>query len=208
RAALAQALGLPRAPHWLHQVHGIAVADVDTREPGDAAEPAADAAVSARAGEPLAILTADCLPVLFCAEAGREVAAAHAGWRGLAAGVLEATLAAMAAPPGRVLAWLGPCIGQASYEVGGDVRAAFVEGDAGAAAAFAPTRPGHWRCDLAALARRRLHAAGVERVYGGGFDTFADARFYSWRRDAKRSGRFASLIWIERDKQERRARAG
>ncbi|PWK88616.1 peptidoglycan editing factor PgeF [Fulvimonas soli] len=194
RAALAAALGLPRAPHWLRQVHGVDVAEVDA---GAGGEPCADAAVTRRAGEPLAILTADCLPVLFCAADGGAAGAAHAGWRGLAAGVLEATVRALRVPGVELLAWLGPCIGAASYEVGEEVRAAFVDADAGAAAAFAPTRPGHWLCDLAQLARRRLHALDVRAVYGGGFDTRADARFYSWRRDGASSGRFASLVWLE-----------
>lgn len=197
RAALVSALALPSAPLWLQQVHGTQVADADAVAAGD--EPRADAAVTRVPGRVLAILTADCLPVLFACDDGAVVAAAHAGWRGLAAGVLEATLDALAAPPANVLAWLGPAIGAASYEVGEEVRAAFVDRDAGAAAAFAPTRPGHWRCDLEALARRRLGAAGVTRVHGGGFDTFADARFHSYRRDGVRSGRFASLVWIAPD---------
>ncbi|HEX7112922.1 MAG TPA: peptidoglycan editing factor PgeF [Mizugakiibacter sp.] len=197
RSALAGALALPSAPLWLQQVHGTQVADADAVAAGD--EPQADAAVARVPGRVLAILTADCLPVLFACDDGGAVAAAHAGWRGLAAGVLEATLDALAAPPANVLAWLGPAIGAASYEVGEEVRAAFVDRDAGAAAAFAPTRPGHWRCDLEALARRRLGAAGITRVHGGGFDTFADARFHSYRRDGARSGRFASLVWIAPD---------
>lgn len=147
----------------------------------------------------LAILTADCLPVLLCSEDGGEIGAAHAGWRGLAAGVLEATLAQMVSPPARVLAWLGPCIGAPSYEVGEEVRAAFVAHDAAGAMCFEATRPGHWRCDLAALARQRLARAGVTRVHGGGNDTHADARFYSYRRDGAASGRFASLIWLAQD---------
>jgi len=195
RGALQEALGLPSAPRWLRQVHGTDVAELGPL-PGDH-EPVADAAVSHVPGTVLAILTADCLPVLFCADDGSEIAAAHAGWRGLAAGVLEATLAHMHAPRRRVMAWLGPCIGAASYEVGEEVRAAFVAHDAAAAAGFAPTRPGHWHCDLAVLARQRLHAAGVARVSGGGFDTLADARFYSYRRDAAGSGRFASLVWLD-----------
>ncbi|MGO4703457.1 peptidoglycan editing factor PgeF [Dyella sp. 2RAB6] len=191
RTAVAPMLGLPAAPRWLRQVHGIAVA-----ESGMEGEPEADAAVTRVRGEPLAILTADCLPVLFCAADGAEVAAAHAGWRGLAAGVLESTLRHMRTPPGAVMAWLGPCIGAASYEVGAEVREAFVASDAGAEACFVATRPGHWLCDLAGLARRRLERAGVAGVYGGGFDTLADPRFYSYRRDAARSGRFATLIWL------------
>lgn len=192
RAALASMLELPAPPRWLRQVHGIAVAAA-----GVEGEPEADAAVTRTRGEPLAILTADCLPVLFCAADGGEVAAAHAGWRGLAAGVLEATLGRLRARPGAVMAWLGPCIGAASYEVGAEVREAFIAGDAGAEACFVPTRPGHWLCDLAGLARRRLERAGVSAIYGGGFDTLADPRFYSYRRDAARSGRFATLIWLQ-----------
>ena len=195
RSALLQALGLPAAPRWLQQVHGNTVAELGPL-PG-ATEPQADAAVSHLSGTVLAILTADCLPVLFCAADGSEIGAAHAGWRGLAGGVLEATLIQLRSPREQLLAWLGPCIGAASYEVGEEVRTAFVDPDAGAAGCFAPTRPGHWRCDLAALARRRLSAAGVRRIHGGGFDTFTDARLYSYRREGARSGRFASLIWLD-----------
>ncbi|KLD63322.1 laccase [Dyella japonica DSM 16301] len=195
RAAVRTALRLERDPHWLQQVHGVDVADVD--QPGDGQEPRADASVTRRPDEPLAILTADCLPVLFCTTDGRAVAAAHAGWRGLQAGVLEVALNSLQAPPAQVLAWLGPCIGKASYEVGDEVRDAFLALDGNAAEGFEPTRPGHWLCDLAWLARRRLQAAGVERVYGGGFDTRTDDRFYSYRRDGAQSGRFASLIWLE-----------
>lgn len=195
RAEVQRALGLPRAPHWLQQVHGIDVAEIHGPAPADI-RPRADAAVTRVAGEPLAILTADCLSVLFCAVEGGEIGAAHAGWRGLLAGVLEATIARMQAPSSSLLAWLGPCIGTASYEVGEEVRSAFVDTDAGAASCFVPTRPGHWLCDLAGLARRRLAQVGVERVYGGGFDTLTDQRFYSYRRDGAHSGRFASLIWL------------
>ncbi|GAB2534677.1 peptidoglycan editing factor PgeF [Rhodanobacter koreensis] len=194
RSALQQALALPAAPRWLHQVHGISVAELGPLPSSD--EPQADAAVSHIPGTVLSILTADCLPVLFCADDGSEIGVAHAGWRGLATGVLEATLTQLHSPRERLLAWLGPCIGEASYEVGEEVRVAFVANDAMAAACFMPTRPGHWRCDLAGLARRRLMAAGVTRIHGGGFDTFSDTRFYSYRRDGARSGRFASLIWL------------
>ena len=193
RAALVDLLGLPSAPLWLRQVHGIDVFDADAG--AGISEPEADAAVTHRAGVVLAVLTADCVPVIFCADDGRAVGVAHAGWRGLAAGVLEATVAALRVPPDRLVAWIGPAIGAASYEVGAEVRATFVDADAGAAVAFAATRPGHWLCDLPALARRRLGAAGVARVHGGGFDTFADARFYSFRRD-RETGRFATLAWI------------
>ena len=188
RAALVEALQLPSPPRWLQQVHGVDVFDADGA--ATVHDPVADAAIS-RGDAVLAVLTADCLPLLFCSDDGTAIAVAHAGWRGLAAGMLEATLARLG---GRVLAWIGPAIGAASYEVGEEVRAAFVDADAGAAQAFAATRPGHWRCDLEALARRRLAAAGVTQVFGGGFDTFADARFYSYRREP-RTGRFASLVW-------------
>jgi YfiH family protein len=190
-------LRLPAAPRWLHQVHGCGVAELGPLP--STHEPQADAAVSHIPGTVLAILTADCLPVLLCAEDGGEIGAAHAGWRGLAAGVLEATLAQMVSAPARVLAWLGPCIGAPSYEVGEEVRTAFVAHDAAAVACFEATRAGHWRCDLAALARQRLERAGVTRIHGGGVDTHADARFYSYRRDGAASGRFASLIWLAQD---------
>lgn len=194
RSALQQALRLPSVPRWLRQVHDVNVAQLGPLPGPD--EPQADAAVSHIPGTVLSILTADCLPVLFCADDGSEIGAAHAGWRGLAAGVLEATLTQLETPPTRLLAWLGPCIGAASYEVGEEVRSAFVAADAGAADCFAPTRAGHWLCDLAGLARLRLASAGVTRVYGGGFDTLTDMRFYSYRREGARSGRFASLIWL------------
>lgn len=194
RSVLQQALGLPAAPRWLHQVHGTTVAELGPLPTTD--EPQADAAVSHLPGTVLTILTADCLPVLFCADDGSAIGAAHAGWRGLAAGVLEATIEQLELPPERLLAWLGPCIGAASYEVGEEVHAAFLARDAAAVACFAPTRPGHWRCDLAALARQRLLAAGLARIYGGGFDTLTDPRFYSYRGEGARSGRFASLIWL------------
>jgi YfiH family protein len=190
RAELAQRLGLPSPPRWLRQVHGTSVAV----EPGDD-EPEADAAVTRMPGTALAILTADCLPVVLASEDGNEVAAAHAGWRGLAAGVLEATVAAMQAAPERVLAWLGPCAGPQAYEVGQDVFDAFLARDPRAAAAFVATRPGHWRVDLYALARQCLLAAGVARVHGGGLCTISDPqRFYSHRRD-RRTGRMATLVW-------------
>ncbi len=198
RGGLQQALALPAAPRWLHQVHGTTVAELGPLPSDD--EPQADAAVSHLPGTVLAILTADCLPVLFCTADGREIAAAHAGWRGLANGVLEQTLTQLRAPRERILAWLGPCIGAASYEVGEEVRTAFVDVDLRAASCFTATRPGHWQCNLAALARLRLQAAGVSSIDGGGFDTLTDPRFYSYRRDGERSGRFASLIWLARDR--------
>lgn len=196
RAALQQALGLPSAPVWLRQVHGTAVFDTDAdsmRGPSD--EPEADAAVTRRAGVVLAVLHADCLPVLLCSDDGEVLGAAHAGWRGLAAGVVESTVEAMRVPGGRLIAWLGPAAGPLNYEIGEEVRTAFVAADAGAATAFVATRPGHWRVDLYALARRRLAALGVRRVQGGGRCSIGEpAAFFSHRRDA-RTGRMASLLW-------------
>lgn len=193
RRQLDAALVLPSPPRWLRQVHGIGVA----REPGFD-EPEADAAVTSMPGTVLAILTADCLPVVFAARDGDEIGAAHAGWRGLGAGVLEATVAAMETPADHLVAWLGPAAGPQAYEIGEEVFDAFVSGDAGAAAAFAPTRPGHWKVDLHALARRRLAAIGVTDVHGGGLCTISDPfRFFSHRRD-QRSGRIATVAWIER----------
>lgn len=195
RGALRQSLALPAEPRWLRQVHGTTVAELGPL-PGPH-EPEADAAVSHLPGTVLAILTADCLPVLFCADDGSIMGAAHAGWRGLVAGVLENTVEQMQMHPENLLTWLGPCIGAPSYEVGEEVRKAFLHHDPAAASAFVLTRAGHWLCDLATLARQRLEAAGVTRIYGGGFDTRTDARFYSYRGEGSRSGRFASLIWLE-----------
>lgn len=192
RASLVDLLQLPANPLWLRQVHGTTVIDADSC--GSSGEPEADAAITCSSGVVLAVLTADCLPVIFCSGDGSKVAVAHAGWRGLAGGVLEATVAAFDDDPLQVLAWLGPAIGLASYEVGEEVRQAFVDNDAGSASEFRPIRPGHWLCDLSALARRRLSAVGVTRISGGGFDTRSDVRFYSYR-DNPQSGRFASLIW-------------
>jgi polyphenol oxidase len=194
RSALRQSLGLPAEPRWLRQVHGTVVADLGPLPSPE--EPEADAAVSHLPGTVLAILTADCLPVLFCSDDGSTIGVAHAGWRGLAAGVLEDTIEQMQRPAASLMAWLGPCIGAPSYEVGEEVRKAFVTHDAAAASAFAATRPGHWLCDLTALARQRLQSAGVTRIHGGGWDTRTDTRFYSYRREGARSGRFASLIWL------------
>lgn len=191
RRELAEGFDLPAPPRWLRQVHGTAVAV----EPGTD-EPEADAAVTRTPGTVLAILTADCLPVVLAAADGSEVAAAHAGWRGLAAGVLEATLGAMRTPPARVRAWLGPAAGPRAYEVGEEVFGGFVTRDPRAEAAFVATRPGHWRVDLYALARMRLAAAGVADVHGGGLCTISDPqRFFSHRRD-QRTGRMATLAWI------------
>lgn len=195
RAELVEVGGLPSPPVWLRQVHGTGV----FRAGASDSEPEADAAVTSTPGIVLAILTADCLPVLLCADDGREVGAAHAGWRGLAAGVLEATVAAMHATPRRLLAWLGPAAGPAHYEVGVEVYDAFVSQDRAAGSAFTSTRPHHWRVDLYALARRRLEQAGIaaDRIHGGGLDTIGDPqRFYSHRRD-RRTGRMASLVWIK-----------
>jgi hypothetical protein len=188
--------GLPAEPIWLQQVHGVRVLTADGASKGGAEEPIADASVTRTPGVVLAVLTADCLPALFCNRAGTEVGAAHAGWRGLAAGVLEATVASMNSLPEELMVWLGPAAGPQAYEIGEEVFKAFVERDAGAAAAFVPTRPQHWRVDLYALARRRLAAVGVEQVLGGDICSISDAaRFYSHRRDG-RSGRMASLIWF------------
>ena len=197
RAQLAELAGLPSAPHWLKQVHGTDVVRVDGPPDRDAPEPVADALVTTTPGVVLAILTADCLPVVFAAKNGREIAAAHAGWPGLSKGMLEATVAAMRAPAAHLQAWLGPAAGPAAYEIGTEVHEAFVGHDAGAASAFVATRPGHWRVDLYALARRRLRAAGIaaDAIHGGGLCTIGDAaRFYSHRRD-ERTGRMATLVW-------------
>ncbi|GAB3378674.1 peptidoglycan editing factor PgeF [Lysobacter fragariae] len=222
RELLVEHAALPASPEWLRQVHGSAVWRFDGGSDGGfsgqvagesvariATEgrdddtiddvPQGDAAVTSTTGTVLAILTADCLPVLFCADDGSEVAAAHAGWRGLADGVLEATVAAMTTPPQRVLAWLGPAAGPLRYEVGIDVYDAFVAKDWASGGAFTSTRPDHWHVDLYTLARRRLTQAGLAatNIHGGDLCTISDPqRFYSHRRD-RRSGRMASLVWME-----------
>jgi len=199
RAELIARFELPSPPCWLNQVHGTGVYRVDAPIAPDTIAPEADAAVTSMPEVVLAVLTADCLPVVLAACDGSEVAAAHAGWRGLAGGVLEATVHAMHTPAQSVMAWLGPAAGSGRYEVGQDVFDAFTRADSRAAAAFIPTRPGHWRVDLYALARQRLLAAGLaaEHIYGGGLCTLSDPqRFYSHRRDRLTgTGRMASLIW-------------
>ena len=178
-------------PAWLSQVHGVAVAEASPELLVEA-----DACWSATPGVACAIMTADCLPALFCDRAGTRVAAAHAGWRGLAAGVLEATLDALALPADQVLVWLGPAIGAQAFEVGAEVREAFIAQHPQAAEAFSPSNnAGKFMADIYQLARIRLAARGVTAVYGGDFCTFNDPRFYSYRRTAQ-TGRFASLIWL------------
>jgi YfiH family protein len=188
---------LPAPPVWLEQVHGHDVATIDrtTLDAARAAPPVADAAVTRLADVPLAIRVADCLPVFLADDAGRVIAAAHAGWRGLAAGVLEATVGAMAVEPASLSAWLGPAIGASAFEVGEDVVEAFVGDDFEAMHCFAPLRAGKWAADLAALARRRLAGRGVTRVHGGEHCTWSDAmRFPSWRRD-RTPQRMAAVLW-------------
>nr|WP_198980772.1 peptidoglycan editing factor PgeF [Herbaspirillum sp. ASV7] len=186
---------LPQEPAWLTQVHGVTVLDAAAL-PADAQ---GDACISTTPGAVCVMMTADCLPVLFCDRAGTVVGAAHAGWRGLAAGVLEHTVAAMRARGAAdILAWLGPAIGPDNFEVGAEVKEAFVQQQAGAQAAFRdyPGRPGKYLADIYHLARLRLAAVGVDQVSGGGLCTVADTRFYSYRRD-RVTGRMGSLIWLK-----------
>ena len=210
RAELVERFELPSVPHWLRQVHGTEVlrfasapSPAPRRKspwgtfPGGGAEPVADASVTSVSGVVLAILTADCLPVVFANEDGTEIGAAHAGWRGLAAGVLENTVTAMRSPPDEIVAWLGPAAGPQAYEIGAEVFDAFVSQDTSAASAFVATRPGHWRVDLYALARQRLARLGITRVHGGDLCTISDPqRFFSHRRDA-RTGRMATVVWMQ-----------
>jgi YfiH family protein len=202
RRRVREKLRLPAEPVWLEQVHGVEVVELGAGGVPDAVAtgdppPTADASVARGAGQVCAIRMADCMPVLFAARDGSVVGAAHAGWRGLAGGVLEATIGRLAVPTTELIAWMGPAIGPKHFEVGEDVRAAFTAADAGAASAFVANARGRWQCDLYALARRRLSALGVSGIYGGGWCTFADAgRFFSYRRDGQ-CGRMAALIWIE-----------
>ena len=191
---------LPNKPHWLRQVHGIEVLRFEDAPEFSGNflhdEPVADASVTSQENIVLSVLTADCLPALFCNEAGTEIAAAHAGWRGLANGVLENTVRAMKIQPENILVWLGPVAGPLAYEIGVEVRAAFIQHDTNAEKAFTQTRENHWRADLYQLARMRLQMVGVTKVYGGDHCTISEPeKFFSHRRD-KITGRMASLIWM------------
>jgi YfiH family protein len=193
---------LPGEPVWLRQVHGTAVADAGAAP----CLPQADACISSRTGEVCVVMTADCLPVLLCDEQGGAVGAIHAGWRGLCEGVIEQTVRAMKVPPDSLMAWLGPAISAQAFEVGAEVRAAFIERQSGAASAFVPSSrdagnqaPGgeKWLADICQLARLRLYALGVPRVFGGDWCTYADKeKFYSYRRDGV-TGRMGTLIWLD-----------
>ena len=193
RARVEALVGKPR---WLEQVHGIRVVDA-VRQVLKDSPPQADAAYAREPGTVCVVMTADCLPVLFCNESGSVVAAAHAGWRGLLAGVLEETIRAMAVPGNTLLAYLGPAIGPQAFEVGDEVRSAYVAENAAAAQAFTPSASGKWLADIYLLARQRLLGLGVERIFGGSFCTVSDAeRFFSYRRDGQ-TGRMAAMIWLE-----------
>ncbi len=193
RELLRTALNLPSEPVWLRQVHGTQVIDAAQAD----AHGEADGAWSGRPGTVCAVLTADCLPVFLCNRAGTKVAVLHAGWRGLAAGVIEQGVRALAEAPEDLLAWLGPAIGPKAFEVGPEVKATFVQNNPVAERAFAPTGNDRYLADLYALACLRLTTLGVTQISGGGFCTFTDReRFFSFRRDGT-CGRMASLIWIE-----------
>jgi polyphenol oxidase len=184
---------VPSEPVWLNQVHGIKVADA-----GHAGcLPEADAGISNHPGAVCVVMTADCLPVLLCDENGTVVGAAHAGWRGLCDGVIEATVSAMQVPAPTLMAWLGPAIGPAAFEVGDEVRATFVAKQPQAGAAFVAGREGKWLADIYQLARLRLQALGITRIYGGDLCTYSDAqRFYSYRRDGV-TGRMGTFVWLK-----------
>lgn len=183
---------LPTEPVWLEQVHGTVVASADAAS----CRTRADACIARQRAAVCVVMTADCLPVLLCDEAGTVVGAAHAGWRGLCDGVVEATVQAMACVPQDLMAWLGPAIGPQAFEVGEEVRAAFLAVQPQAAAAFVPGQPGKWFADLYALARLRLNGLGITRIYGGGHCTYAERdQFFSYRRDGT-TGRMGTFIWL------------
>ncbi len=183
---------LPGEPAWLRQVHGTRVVRLDQV----VSNPEADAVVTETRNRVCAIRVADCMPVLLADEDATVIGAAHAGWRGLSAGVIENTVRAMGTAGGALLAWLGPAIGPQMYEVGEEVRSAFLARDAAAQAAFTPARPGHWLLDLYTVARQRLRSCGVERIFGGGYCTYSEPeRFYSYRRDATAS-RMVAYVWL------------
>lgn len=182
-------LGLPSEPVWLRQVHGIDVIDA-----AQVASLDADGSLTNRSGVVCAVMTADCLPVLICNRSGTKVAAVHAGWRGLEAGILEQAILQLGQD--EWMAWLGPAIGPDAFEVGDEVRMKFLAHDSAAEQGFKAGRPGHWWMDIYLLARQRLNSVGVAEIYGGEFCTYHDAdRFYSYRRDGD-TGRMVSLIWL------------
>lgn len=196
RRRLRAALQLDAEPLWLNQVHGVDVIAADSRT--DSSLPTADASVCTGQGRACVIMTADCLPVLFCDREGTRVGAAHAGWRGLASGVLGATLGALEVVPQRLMAWLGPAIEPCAFEVGPEVREEFVTRNAATAAAFQANARGRWQADLYALARLELARLGVREVYGGTYRCHEDAaRFFSYRRDGGKTGRMATLVWLD-----------
>ena len=185
---------LPAAPQWLNQVHGTTVVHAGSPQ-FDADPPAADAIIADRPGDICVVRTADCLPILLCSSDGKEIAAIHAGWRGLAAGIVEATVAALATANDQLMAWFGPAISQPAFEVGAEVKEAFVQKNVVAGAAFLENAQGRWQADLYGLARQRLEAVAVSQIFGGGLCTYADAeRFYSYRRDGE-TGRMLSFIY-------------
>ncbi len=193
RRRLRADLRLPAEPVWLNQVHGMHVVDAVSQS----TPPTADACVARSPRRVCVVMTADCLPVLFCDRQGTRVAAAHAGWRGLVGGVLAQTVTALATPPQELLAWLGPAIEQPAFEVGEEVREQFVARDPANASAFEGNERGRWQADLYALARQELTRLGVPQIHGGGFRTHADAeKFFSYRREQK-TGRMASLVWMD-----------
>ena len=184
---------LPSEPVWLEQVHGTIVANADSAS----CQPQADACVATHPGAVCVVMTADCLPLLLCNDQGSLVGAAHAGWRGLCDGVIEQTVHSMSVAPDTLMAWLGPAIGPQAFEVGDEVRVAFVARQREAAAAFVPSANGKWFADIYQLARLRLNAMGITRIYGGGLCTHTDrARFYSYRRDGA-TGRMGTFIWLD-----------
>jgi YfiH family protein len=191
RQRLREALDLPGEPCWINQTHSARVVTLEQDHSRDA-----DAAITREPGRVAAVMIADCLPVLLCNRAGSEVAAIHAGWRGLHGGVISATVAAMQSEPAQLIAWIGPGISQANFEVGEEVYAAFVDSIAGAGPCFRVNRPGHWLCDLGGLAERVLRGLGVGEVTRSPYCSFRDGElFFSYRRESV-TGRMAGLIWI------------
>lgn len=201
RLYLRAEMDLRREPHWLTQVHGARVVRLEDRTHTESMDdpwsfPTGDGAVTGASDHACVIMTADCLPVLLCDRAGTTIAAAHCGWRGLARGVLEATVAAMGTPPMEILAWLGPAIGPDVYQVGEEVRIALLKDHSEADQAFVPQSAGKWLCDLYLIASQRLRRIGIPHLYGGGFCTYSDReRFFSYRRDGE-CGRMVTLIWL------------